>query len=96
VWPVSEPKLRKRVVAGLAGIRYYRFMNYRFSALITKENGWYVARCPELNITSQGKDVENARANLAEAIELYLETWGVPEERPSDTDSFWTTVEVSQ
>ncbi|MGB7845384.1 MAG: type II toxin-antitoxin system HicB family antitoxin [Candidatus Acidiferrum sp.] len=71
-------------------------MNYRFSALITKENGWYVARCPELSVTSQGKDVESARANLTEAIELYLETWGIPEERPSDTDSFWTTVEVSQ
>jgi predicted RNase H-like HicB family nuclease len=48
----------------------------RFSALITKEDDWYVARCPELNVTSQGKDVESARANLREAIELYLETWG--------------------
>ncbi len=52
--------------------------------------------CPELNVTSQAKDVETARANLTEAIALYLETWGVPEERPADTDSFWTTVEVSQ
>ncbi len=50
-------------------------MNYRFSALITKEDGWYVARCPELNVTSQGKDVESARANLTQAMELYLETW---------------------
>jgi predicted RNase H-like HicB family nuclease len=71
-------------------------MTYRFSALIAKENDWYVARCPELNVTSQGKDVESARANLTEAIELYLETWGIPEERSADTDSFWTTVEVSQ
>ncbi len=51
-------------------------MNYRFSALITKGDDWYVARCPELSVTSQGKDVEAARANLREAIELYLETWG--------------------
>ncbi|MBI3661774.1 MAG: type II toxin-antitoxin system HicB family antitoxin [Acidobacteria bacterium] len=51
-------------------------MIYRFSALITKEEEWYVARCPELGVTSQGKDVESARANLREAIELYLETWG--------------------
>jgi predicted RNase H-like HicB family nuclease len=70
-------------------------MTYRFPALITKENGWYVARCPELNITSQGRDVESARASLGEAIELYLETWGVPEERPAERESFWTTVEVS-
>lgn len=53
-------------------------MEYRFSAFIAKENGWYVARCPELSVTSQGKDVESARANLREAVELYLETWGVP------------------
>ncbi len=70
-------------------------MTYRFSALITKEDGWYVARCPELNVTSQGKDVESARANLGEAIELYLETWGLPEEQPTEGPSFWTTVEVS-
>jgi len=71
-------------------------MKYRFSALITKENNWYVARCPELNVTSQGKNVEDARSNLTEAMELYLETWGPPEELPSETESFWTTVEISQ
>jgi predicted RNase H-like HicB family nuclease len=70
-------------------------MTYRFSALITKEDSWYVARCPELNVTSQGKDVESARANLGEAIELYLETWGLPEEIPAEGQAFWTTVEVS-
>jgi predicted RNase H-like HicB family nuclease len=70
-------------------------MNYRFSALITKEDDWYVARCPELSVTSQGKDVESARANLREAIELYLETWGAPESRPAEAPEFWTTVEVS-
>ena len=70
-------------------------MTYRFSALITKDDGWYVARCPELNITTQGKDVETARANLGEAIELYLETWGVPDGTASDREAFWTTVEVS-
>lgn len=70
-------------------------MTYRFSALITKEDGLYVARCPELSVTSQGTDIESARANLSEAIELYLETWGAPEDRPPDSPSFWTTVEVS-
>jgi predicted RNase H-like HicB family nuclease len=71
-------------------------MTYRFSALITKEDELYVARCPELSVTSQGKDVESARANLSEAIELYLETWGVPNERPTEGQAFWTTVEVSR
>jgi predicted RNase H-like HicB family nuclease len=70
-------------------------MTYRFSALITKDDGWYVARCPELNITSQGKDVESARASLSEAIELYIETWGIPEGAATEGEAFWTTVEVS-
>ena len=51
-------------------------MTYRYSALITKEDDLYVARCPELSVTSQGPDIESARANLREAIELFLETWG--------------------
>jgi predicted RNase H-like HicB family nuclease len=96
VSPVSERNFTKPVLARTAAIRYYRFMKYRFSALITKENGWYVARCPELNVTSQGQNVEDARANLTEAMELYLETWGLPEQTPSEADSFWTTVEISQ
>src|SRR6266566_3015029 len=40
-------------------------MTYRFSVMITKEDDRYVARCPELGGTPQGKDVEGARANLA-------------------------------
>ena len=71
-------------------------MNYRFSALITKEEEWYVARCPELGVTSQGKDVEAARANLREAIELYLETWGAPDADQTEQQPFWTFVEVTK
>jgi predicted RNase H-like HicB family nuclease len=71
-------------------------MNYRFSALITKEDQLYVARCPELGVTSQGTDVESARSNLREAIELYLETWSDTPIQDSAPQSFWTFVEVSR
>lgn len=71
-------------------------MNYRFSALITKEDDLYVARCPELGVTSQGPDVESARANLREAIELYLETWGAPESETTANQTFWTFVDVAK
>lgn len=33
----------------------------------------YVALCPELDIASQGATVEEAKLNLKEAIELFLE-----------------------
>jgi len=44
-----------------------------FSSVVTKEEKWYVASCPELGVASQGKTVEEAIDNLKEAIELYLE-----------------------
>jgi len=53
-------------------------MNDRFTAIITREDLFYVARCPQLAITSQGTTAETATASLREAIDLYLETWGDP------------------
>ncbi len=44
-----------------------------FSAVLEKEDDWYVAHCPELGVASQGKSVESALANLRQAVELYLE-----------------------
>jgi predicted RNase H-like HicB family nuclease len=43
------------------------------SAVIQKENGWYVSACPELGVASQGKTRKEAYAMLAEAVGLWLE-----------------------
>ena len=51
-------------------------MVYKLSALITKEGRWYVARCPELGVTSQGRSFESAKKNLREAVELFIEAFG--------------------
>ena len=45
----------------------------RFTAMIYREGGGYVALCPELDVASQGVSVEEASANLREAVELFLE-----------------------
>ena len=50
-----------------------RRRSQEFSSVVTKEGKWYVANCPELGITSQGRNVESALGNLREAIELYLQ-----------------------
>lgn len=42
----------------------------RLTAIIEREGDLYVAHCPELDIASQGGSVEEARANLVEALEL--------------------------
>jgi len=54
-------------------------MTRTFTAVIHKEDDWYVADCPEVGTVSQGKTVEEAIANLKEATELYLEEFPLPE-----------------
>lgn len=46
----------------------------QFTAIIEREGDGYVALCPELDVASQGASVEEARGNLAEAVELFFET----------------------
>ena len=52
----------------------------RFTTAVTREDGWYVARCLEVEVTSQGTTVENTLANLKEALELYFEDTALPDE----------------
>ena len=44
-----------------------------YTAIIEKDGDVYVALCPELDIASQGTTIEDAKANLKEAVELFLE-----------------------
>lgn len=48
-------------------------MRKQFSAVITQERNIFIALSPELDIASQGSSIDEALANLKEAIELYLE-----------------------
>jgi predicted RNase H-like HicB family nuclease len=50
------------------------------TAVIRKGDKQYVALCPEIDVVSQGYTIEDALKNLKEAVELYLEEMGVPEE----------------
>jgi predicted RNase H-like HicB family nuclease len=46
----------------------------QFTAIIEREGDGFVALCPELDVASQGATIEEARQNLQEAVELFLET----------------------
>ncbi|SJM90708.1 conserved hypothetical protein [Crenothrix polyspora] len=49
-------------------------MGYKqLTAIIHKEDDIYVSLCPELDIASQGSDIEEAKGNLIEAVELFFE-----------------------
>ena len=49
-----------------------------YTAVVHREDQWYVAECPEVGVFSQGKTIEEAVANLKEATELYLEEFPPP------------------
>ncbi|MBI2147205.1 type II toxin-antitoxin system HicB family antitoxin [Candidatus Woesearchaeota archaeon] len=52
----------------------------KFTAIIRKGEKQFVALCPEVDIVSQGYTIEEALANLKEAVDLYIEEAGMPEE----------------
>lgn len=51
-----------------------------FTAVIRKGEKQFVALCPEVDVVSQGPTIEEALDNLKEAVDLYVEEMGVPEE----------------
>jgi len=69
---------------------------YQLTAIIEKEGDGFVALCPELDIASQGNSVEEASANLKEALELFLEEASPPEiQQRLNTEIFITRLEVA-
>lgn len=69
---------------------------HQFTAFIEREGDGFVSLCPELDIASQGDTVEEAKANLAEAVELFLETASASEvESRLHAEVFVTRLEVT-
>lgn len=67
----------------------------QFTAIIEREGNGYVSLCPELDIASQGDTIEEAKNNLAEALELFFETADVSEIRDRlHNEVFVTSLEV--
>jgi predicted RNase H-like HicB family nuclease len=66
-------------------------MRLNVTVAISQEDDWYVAKCLENSVASQGKCIDEAMANLKEALELYFE------DNVSDTpqQTFVTTMEIA-
>ena len=68
---------------------------HRLTAIIEREDDGFVALCPEFDIASQGLTIEEARANLIEALTLFFETASASEfDRRFHREVFVTQVEV--
>lgn len=48
------------------------------TAAVVKDGEWFLARCLEVEVASQGETVDEALANLREALELFFEDDEVP------------------
>jgi len=67
----------------------------RMTAIIQREDDGFVSLCPELDIASQGSTIEEARANLIEALTLFFESASPSEvARRLHSEVFVTQVEV--
>ncbi len=67
-------------------------MNIKVTVIVKKEENWYVAKCLENSVASQGKTIEESLENLKEALELYYED-NIPEVVNAPT--FITTLKVA-
>jgi predicted RNase H-like HicB family nuclease len=68
----------------------------KFTAIIGREDDGYVSLCPELDIASQGSTKEEAKENLVEAIELFLEVANPTEvAKRLQKETFVTQLEVT-
>lgn len=66
-------------------------MSLKYNVIIQKEEKWYVAKCIENSVASQGITIEEALKNLKEAIELYYQD----EEPVMPKQIMVTTLEVT-
>lgn len=68
----------------------------KMTAVIERDGDGYVSLCPELDIASQGKSIEEARDNLREALELFFESASPDEiKQRLREEVFVTQVEVT-
>lgn len=66
-------------------------MSRHFTVAIQKDHDWFVAKCLENSVASQGKTMDEATANLREALALYYEDIAMP----IFPQTFVTTLEVA-
>jgi len=66
-------------------------MRQNYSAIIQKDDNMFVSICPELDIASQGYSIEEAKMNLKEAIELFLDTASQQEILDRTLNEFYIT-----
>jgi len=45
---------------------------FKLYGVVKRQGDWYIAHCPPLDITTQGRTLAKAKKNLVEASELFI------------------------
>ena len=63
-------------------------------AVFQNDGAWFMARCLDFPVTTQGRTLLAAKKNLQEAVVVYLETWGDTNGQPAK-EVYLTSLEVA-
>jgi predicted RNase H-like HicB family nuclease len=71
-------------------------MKREFNVVYTTiEDGWVMAQVPELpGAVTQGRDIDEARSMIQEAVELLLESYRDNAAKVAPTGAIWETLTV--
>ncbi len=85
---IDKPLVSRRGLRQIASMK-------TIHAVFQNDGEWFVARCLDLPVTTQGKTLTAAKKNLQEAVELYLETWGGAAKFRAAKEVYLTSMEVA-
>jgi predicted RNase H-like HicB family nuclease len=85
-------KMKRRPLLGIASM-----MKHKYKAVITRiEDDWFMATAPDLpGAVSQGRDLNEALANLKEAMELLLHSYRDNATKDPAGYAMWQTIRRS-
>jgi predicted RNase H-like HicB family nuclease len=63
-------------------------------AVFQNDGEWFIARCLDVPVTTQGRTLTAAKKNLREAVELYFDTWGQPKGIKASKEVYLTSMEI--
>ncbi len=88
--PAAKPNARKVVRSKIATRKHeYRVVYTEI------EDGWIMAQVPELpGALTQGRDLEEARFMIRDAVELLLESYRENAEKDAPGNAIWETLTV--
>lgn len=70
---ISKKNLRLFKLLASEDIGRKRIIDRDFPVIISKDDDWFIASCPSLDLVAQGRTRKEAKENIRDLIKDYLE-----------------------